>query len=49
MGGSFVPSSTTNFGQGKLDSPDFSLVAETIFADSFELSIAGRLLEGAQT
>jgi hypothetical protein len=34
-----VPSSTTNLGQSKLDSPDLTLVAEAILADKLQLGV----------
>lgn len=35
-----VPGSTTNLGEGELDTPDLTLVAETVLADSLQLGIA---------
>ncbi len=40
-----IPGSASNFGQSKLDTPDFSLVAETIFTDDLQLGIAIVMLE----
>ncbi len=34
-----IPSSTTNLGKSKLDTPDFTLVAQAIFADDLEFGI----------
>ena len=34
-----VPSSTTDLGEGQLDTPDLTLVAETILADELQLGI----------
>lgn len=34
-----LPGSTTDLGQSQLDTPDLTLVAQTIFADELELSI----------
>ena len=35
----YSPGSTTNLGQGKLHTPDLTLVAETVFADELKLGI----------
>ena len=40
-----VPSSTTNLGEGKLDTPDLSLVAETILANELQFRVAVDMLE----
>ena len=32
-----IPGSTTNLGQGELDTPDLTLVAESILADELQL------------
>lgn len=37
-----LPSSTTNLGEGELNTPDLTLVAETVFADNLQLGVAGR-------
>jgi hypothetical protein len=34
-----LPSGTTNLGQNQLDTPDFALVAETIFANSLQFRV----------
>jgi hypothetical protein len=34
-----IPGSTTNLGQGELDTPDLTLVAESIFADELKLRV----------
>jgi len=34
-----LPGSTTNLGESKLDTPDFTLVAETIFSNELQLGI----------
>ena len=34
-----IPSSTTNLGESKLDTPDLALVAQAIFADDFEFRV----------
>lgn len=34
-----IPSSTSNLGQGKLNTPDFALVAEAIFANNFQFGV----------
>jgi hypothetical protein len=35
-----IPSSTTNLGEGKLDTPHLTLVAEAVFADDLQFGIA---------
>ena len=40
-----IPGSTTDLGEGKLDAPDLTLVAETVLADSLQLSVAGCTLD----
>ncbi len=40
-----IPGSTSNLGQSKLDTPDFSLVSQTIFADDLEFGVAVEALE----
>lgn len=35
-----IPSSTTDLGQSQHDTPDLTLVAETIFADELQLRVA---------
>jgi hypothetical protein len=45
----FIPGSTSDFGQSKLDTPDLSLVSQTVFADDFQLGIAVVMLDGPQT
>lgn len=39
--GQELTGSTTDLGQGKLDTPDLPLVAETIFTDGLQFGIAG--------
>ena len=34
-----IPGSTTNLGQGELDTPDLTLVAESILADELQLRV----------
>ena len=34
-----IPGSTTNLGQGKLDTPDLTLVAETVLANELQLGV----------
>ena len=34
-----IPSSTTNLGEGELDTPDLTLVAETVLADSLQFGV----------
>lgn len=34
-----IPSSTTNLGKGELDTPDLTLVAETVLADSLQFGV----------
>ena len=36
-----IPGSTTNLGEGELDSPDLTLVAETIFSNELQLGVPG--------
>lgn len=38
--GSLLPSSTTDFGQSELDTPDLTLVAQTVFTDDLQLGVA---------
>jgi len=40
-----VPSSTSNLGQSELDTPDLSLVSQTIFTDDLEFGVAVEVLE----
>ena len=40
-----IPGSTTDLGEGELDAPDLTLVAETVLADSLQLSVAGCTLD----
>lgn len=40
-----LPSSTSNLGQSKLDTPDLSLVSQTIFTDDLEFGVAVEVLE----
>ena len=35
----FIPGGTSDFGEGKLDTPDLALVAQAIFADDFEFRV----------
>jgi len=35
-----IPSSTTDLGQRKLDTPHLALVAESVFADDLQLGVA---------
>ena len=39
------PGSTTDLGESELDAPDLTLVAETVLADSLQLSVAGCTLD----
>ena len=39
------PGSTTDLGEGELDAPDLTLVAETELANSLQLSVAGCTLD----
>jgi len=39
------PGSTTDLGEGELDAPHLTLVAETELADSLQLSVAGCTLD----
>ena len=41
-----LPGSTSNLGQLKLDTPHFTLVAQTIFAHDLEFGVAGVRLDG---
>lgn len=34
-----IPSSTTNLGKSKLDTPDFTLVAETVLANRLQFGV----------
>jgi hypothetical protein len=34
-----IPGSTTNLGEGELDTPDLTLVAESILADELQLRV----------
>lgn len=34
-----IPSSTTNLGESELDTPDLTLVAETVLADSLQFGV----------
>ena len=36
----FLPSSTTNLGQSELDTPDFTLVAQTVFTDNLQFRVS---------
>lgn len=40
-----IPSGTTNLGEGELDTPDLTLVAETVFTNGLQLSVAGCTLD----
>ena len=40
-----IPSSTTNLGEGELNAPHLTLVAETVFADNLQFGVTGGLLE----
>ena len=40
-----IPGSTTDLGEGELDAPDLTLVAETVLADSLQLRVAGCTLD----
>ena len=44
-GANRIPGSTTDLGEGELDAPDLTLVAETVLADSLQLSVAGCTLD----
>lgn len=46
---SIVPSSTSNLGESQLDTPDLSLVAETIFTDNLQFGIAEEKLDEGTT
>lgn len=35
-----IPGSTTNLGQGELDTPDLTLVLQAILADELQLGVA---------
>jgi hypothetical protein len=37
--GIHIPGSTTDLGEGELDTPDLTLVAETILANELELGV----------
>lgn len=37
-----VPSSTTNLGQGELDTPDLTLVAQTVFSDNLQFRVTSK-------
>lgn len=37
-----IPGSTTNLGEGELDTPDLTLVAETILANELQLGVTNR-------
>ena len=39
------PGSTTDLGEGELDAPDLTLVAETELANGLQLSVAGCTLD----
>lgn len=41
----FLPGSTTDLGEGELDTPHLTLVAETVLADDLQLGVTGRALE----
>lgn len=40
----YIPGSTTNLGEGELDTPDLTLVAETILANELQLRVPSRSL-----
>jgi hypothetical protein len=37
-----IPSSTSNLGEGQLDTPDLTLVAQTILANELEFGVAAK-------
>ena len=39
-----IPSSTTDLGEGELDTPHFALVAEAVFTDDLQFGIAESIL-----
>jgi len=39
--GDCLPGSTTDLGQSKLDTPDFTLVAQTILSNELQLGVPG--------
>ena len=41
-----LPGGTTNLGKSELDTPDFTLVAKTIFSDSLQFRITRRNMLG---
>ena len=43
--GERIPGSTTDLGEGELDAPDLTLVAETELANGLQLSVAGCTLD----
>jgi hypothetical protein len=38
-----IPSSTTNLGQSELDTPNLTLVAQTVLADNLELRVTMKI------
>ena len=42
--GDDIPSGTTDLGEGELHAPHLTLVAQTVFADDFQLGVAVALL-----
>jgi hypothetical protein len=40
----YIPSSTTNLGEGEEHTPNLTLVAKTIFSDSLQLRVPERQL-----
>ena len=40
-----IPGGTTDLGEGELDAPDLTLVAETELANGLQLSVAGCTLD----
>jgi hypothetical protein len=37
-----IPSGTSNLGEGQLDTPDLTLVAQTILANELEFGVAAK-------
>jgi hypothetical protein len=38
----YIPGSTTNLREGKLDSPDLTLVAKTVLSNELQFRVPGR-------
>jgi hypothetical protein len=41
----YLPGSTTDLGEGKLDTPDFTLVSETVLANELQFGVPRTCLE----